>query len=54
MAETALTSKTDGFYATKLDSARFYMAKVLPETGSLLSSITAGSASVMALKEDAF
>jgi alkylation response protein AidB-like acyl-CoA dehydrogenase len=54
MAETALANKADGFYATKLDSARFYMAKVLPETGSLLSSITAGSASVMALKEDAF
>jgi butyryl-CoA dehydrogenase len=54
MAETALVNKSDGFYATKLDGARFYVAKVLPETGSLLSSITAGSASVMALKEDAF
>lgn len=54
MAETALVNKTDGFCATKLDSARFYMAKIIPETGSLLVSITAGSASVMALNEDAF
>ena len=54
MAETALANKLDGFCATKLDSARFYMAKIIPETGSLLVSITAGSASVMALNEDAF
>jgi alkylation response protein AidB-like acyl-CoA dehydrogenase len=54
MAETALAKKTDGFYAAKLDSARFYMSKIIPETGSLLVSITAGSTSVMALAEDAF
>jgi hypothetical protein len=57
MAETALASKTDNahaFHIAKLDCARFYMAKIIPETGSLLSSITAGSASVMALGEDAF
>jgi alkylation response protein AidB-like acyl-CoA dehydrogenase len=54
MAETALANQTDSFCATKLSSARFYMAKVIPETGSLLVSITAGSASVMALSEDVF
>jgi alkylation response protein AidB-like acyl-CoA dehydrogenase len=54
MAETALAAQTDSFYMAKLASARFYMAKILPETGSLLSSITAGSASVMALAEDGF
>jgi butyryl-CoA dehydrogenase len=54
MAETALASKTDNFYTAKLASARFYMAKIIPETGSLLSSITAGSASLMALAEEAF
>jgi alkylation response protein AidB-like acyl-CoA dehydrogenase len=57
MAEIALQqsgSNSDPFYATKLATARFYMAKVLPETGSLMSSIMAGSKSVMALPEDAF
>ena len=54
MAETALAGSAEGFYAAKLASARFYMAKIIPETGSLLSSITAGSAPVMALSEDAF
>ena len=54
MAETALAKPGDGFCIAKLASARFYMAKIIPETGSLLVSITAGSASVMALSEDAF
>ena len=54
MAETALASKTDSFYGAKLECARFFMAKIIPETGSLLSSITAGSASLMALGEEAF
>ncbi|MDP1702818.1 MAG: acyl-CoA dehydrogenase C-terminal domain-containing protein [Aestuariivirga sp.] len=54
MAETALASKSDSFYGAKLECARFYMAKIIPETGSLLSSITAGSASLMALGEEAF
>ncbi len=54
MAETAQANSADSFNAAKLASARFYMAKMLPETGSLLSSITTGSASVMALAEDAF
>ena len=53
-AETALASKTDSFYGAKLECARFFMAKIIPETGSLLSSITAGSASLMALGEEAF
>ena len=30
------------------------MAKIIPETGSLLATISAGSASLMALSEDAF
>jgi butyryl-CoA dehydrogenase len=54
MAETAQANSADSFNAAKLASARFFMAKMLPETGSLLSSITTGSASVMALAEDAF
>jgi hypothetical protein len=49
-----LANKTDSFYIAKLECARFFMAKIIPETGSLLSSITAGSASLMALSEEAF
>ena len=54
MAETALAGSADNFRSAKLECARFYMAKIIPETGSLLVSITAGSKSVMALHEDAF
>lgn len=57
MAEVALAksgSNSDPFYATKLATARFFMAKVLPETGSLMSAIMSGSSSVMALPEEAF
>lgn len=36
------------FYAEKLATARFYMAKILPGTTSLLASITAGADVVMA------
>jgi alkylation response protein AidB-like acyl-CoA dehydrogenase len=55
MAEAAIAAdKADSFHAAKLECARYYMAKIIPETGSLLSSITAGSKTVMALSEDAF
>ena len=54
MAETALAGSADSFRSAKIECARFYMAKIIPETGSLLVSITAGSKSVMALHEDAF
>ncbi len=49
-AEVAL-AKVNGaekeFYHAKLDTARFYMQKVLPQTVSLLMSITNGSKSMM-------
>ncbi|HEX7108106.1 MAG TPA: acyl-CoA dehydrogenase C-terminal domain-containing protein [Aestuariivirga sp.] len=54
MAETALANSTDSFNAAKLASARFYMAKIIPETGSLLATISTGSATLMALSEEAF
>jgi alkylation response protein AidB-like acyl-CoA dehydrogenase len=54
MAETAQANSADSFNAAKLASARFYMARIIPETGSLLSIITSGSAPVMALAEEAF
>ncbi|GEO79942.1 acyl-CoA dehydrogenase C-terminal domain-containing protein [Pararhodospirillum oryzae] len=57
MAETALEHQgddADGFHAAKLATARFYMDKMLPETGALFSVIMAGGASIGALDEAAF
>lgn len=41
-------SEDPAFYDSKLATARFYYAKVLPQTISLLASLTAGADSVMA------
>ncbi|WP_424933283.1 acyl-CoA dehydrogenase C-terminal domain-containing protein [Amaricoccus macauensis] len=59
MAETAQLKLTegddpDGFYAAKIATARFYMERVLPQSGALLSQIMAGGGSMMALDEAAF
>lgn len=43
----AATGADKAFYQSKLDTARFYMAKTLPQAVGLLASITAGSGSVM-------
>jgi alkylation response protein AidB-like acyl-CoA dehydrogenase len=43
-----------GFYKAKLTTARFYMERILPQTGALWSSIRAGKASMMELEEAAF
>ena len=51
MAKVAL-AKVDGgdpFYKAKLATARFYFAKLLPETAGLMRSARAGSASLMEL-----
>jgi hypothetical protein len=51
MAKVAL-AKVDGgdpFYAAKLATARFYYAKLLPETAGLIRSARAGSATLLAL-----
>ncbi len=57
MAEKAFKlrmSKSDPFYDAKIATATFYMTKILPETGSLMASIMAGSGPVMGMKEEAF
>jgi butyryl-CoA dehydrogenase len=57
MAEIALT-KLEGeerrFYQAKIDTARFYMQRLLPQSGGLFSAILAGSGSIMAFDDDAF
>lgn len=57
MAKLALSKQDDdptGFYKGKLATARFYMSKVLPQTGALLSSILAGGSSIMEMDDELF
>jgi hypothetical protein len=56
MAKVALAKQAGGdpFYAAKLATARFYFAKLLPETASLIRSARAGVQPLMALDEALF
>ena len=49
MAKVALAKQDSGdtFYVAKLATARFYFAKLLPETASLIRTARAGSATMM-------
>ena len=56
MARIALAKKDSGdpFYTAKLATARFYFAKLLPETAGLIRSARAGVAPLMAMDEALF
>ncbi len=56
MAKIALANKasTDSFYQAKLITAKFYFAKLLPETAQLIRSASAGSKTLMAMPADLF
>jgi len=56
MAKIALDKKNSGddFYKAKLATARFYFAKLLPETAYQIRVARAGSESLMALEADLF
>jgi alkylation response protein AidB-like acyl-CoA dehydrogenase len=56
MARVALDHKDGGdpFYAAKLHTARFYFAKLLPETASLIRTARAGVQPLMAMDESMF
>lgn len=43
-----------GFYTAKLITSRYFMTRILPQTESLLTSITSGSEALMALDAEAF
>ncbi len=55
MAQTALreiaAGNTDKFYVAKLQTARFYFAKLFPETATLMRTARAGSKSLMETDE---
>jgi alkylation response protein AidB-like acyl-CoA dehydrogenase len=56
MAKLALAKKDSGdpFYAAKLHTARFYFAKLLPETAGLIRTARSGVAPLMAMDEALF
>jgi butyryl-CoA dehydrogenase len=58
MAEISLpkmgADDTDGFYAAKVNTARFFMERILPQTSALFSQVMAGGKSMMAFDEAAF
>ena len=56
MAKVALAKKDSGdtFYTAKLHTARFYFAKLLPETAGLIRSARTGLAPLMAMDEALF
>ncbi len=57
MAEIGM-QKRDGeeavFYQAKVDTARFYFERILPQTSSLFANIMAGSKGMMKFNEEAF
>ena len=56
MAKVALEKESSGdpFYKAKLATARFYFAKLLPETAACIRSARAGSKSLMELEAELF
>ncbi len=58
MAQVALAQQaqgnTDPFYTAKLSTARFYFAKLLPETAGLIRTARSGAAPLMAMDEGLF
>ena len=53
-AELAAGGGDDAFLKAKILTARFYAEQILPRAGSLKAAATAGSATLMAMAEDAF
>ena len=57
MAEISLPhieGENKRFYRAKMDTARFFMERLLPQSGALFSSIMAGGDSTMAFDDEAF
>ncbi|CAI3786754.1 3-methylmercaptopropionyl-CoA dehydrogenase [Pseudomonas sp. MM227] len=54
MAAAALGRQDEAFYASKLGTARFYFARLLPRIHSLAAAVDAGSASLFLLGEEQF
>jgi len=44
----------NAFYAAKIVTARFFMERVLPQTGSLFAAIMSGSSTMMEFPDETF
>ena len=44
----------DSFYRAKLNTARFFMQRLLPQSGALFACIVAGGKSIMDFDDDDF
>ena len=53
-AEIALPRSHDPFYRAKLNTARFFMARVLPQSSALLACIVAGGKSIEGFDDEDF
>lgn len=54
LSRTKLTGSEKVFYQSKIETARFYMQKILPRTSTLFSTIMAGKSTLMAMDDEAF
>jgi hypothetical protein len=48
------TGEDPAFHEAKLVTARFYAEQILPKAGALLSAVTSGATTIMALEEEQF
>jgi alkylation response protein AidB-like acyl-CoA dehydrogenase len=53
-AEIAVQRKNERFYRAKLNTARFFMQRVLPQSGALFACIVAGGKSIEAFDDEDF
>ena len=51
---TAKTDSGDPYYETKLQVGRYFMSRVLPQTGAVDAVMRSGSSPLMALSDAAF
>ena len=49
-----LDGDNTGYYSVKLDTARYYMRRLLPQVTALLEAVRSGSDLLMALDAEAF
>ncbi len=54
LEKIAAGKDSDGFYAAKVATARFYFTRILPRAGVHYAAALAGADTVMALAEDQF
>jgi alkylation response protein AidB-like acyl-CoA dehydrogenase len=54
LSRTKLGGAEDAFYSSKIETARFYMQKLLPRTSASFSALMAGAKSVMTIEDSQF